>query len=347
METCFLNLFVLLVLIAYRRNKLSLTGVLLGILVLIRLETVLLAFILAGHHLLKHRKIPWRLAAGLPLFSAWAVFAWGAFGSVVPQSASAKLVSERVPFILGTLIYWRLFANHNAFWLLVIPLIALGGYSAVRFQDHGLGFFLILVWSIVYFFAAGLVAGAFPWYYGPLVPAFAILAVWGSDLLVRLPAPLFEYPRTSERRKRATHSVLLVFVTLALVALQVDSWGTVGTVHLGRRVDPRYTIYREVANWLNQHAQESDTLATPEIGVLGYYTDMRIIDLYGLVTPSLTPRQGEDIQCNLERAIALYAPDYVVTDEHGLIEHLQRSSRYRLVRRFGDGAYTLYEDSRY
>jgi hypothetical protein len=346
METCFLNLFLMLALLSYVHNKMRLTGMFLGLLLLIRYETILFALIFAVHFIIKRKRIPWRLATGFPLCLVWAVFAWCTFGSIIPQSAAAKLVSKRLPFLLGAFVYWWLHVNHNAFSLLLAPLIAMGGYSAVRIQERRPGFLLILIWSIVYLFAASFVAGAFPWYYGPLIPAVAILTVWGSELLVGLSCSLFRCVRPHARGNRQVHSILLVGVLIVLTAVQIDLWTTVGTVHLGRRVDPRYTVYREAANWLNQNTQESETLATPEIGILGYYTNMRIIDLYGLVTPSLTPAQEEPISKTLERAIALYSPDYVITDKESLLQHLEQSSLYQPVRSFGGDDHVLYKDSR-
>jgi len=344
METCLVNLFVLLVIISYVRHKLTLTGALMGILLLLRYETILLAFILAGHYVLKERRLPVWLAAGLPLSVAWSLFAWFTFGGLIPQSASAKLAARRLPFLVGALVYWRLYVSHNPLYAPVVPLVALGGYRAIRTWYRRLGFSLILVWSIVYFVAASLVAGAFPWYYGPLVPAFAILAVWGTDMLVSLAAPFLNRWTMCDQPKRAAHSVLMV-VVVAIMALQVDLWAVPGTAHRGRRVDPRYTTYKEVSKWLNENAEKRDTLATPEIGVLGYYTDMRIIDLHGLVTPRLAPRHDEDVSRTLERAIALYSPDYVMASNDRLVEELERSSLYEQVRTFGGGSYALYEES--
>lgn len=346
METCFFNLFLMLVLTTYVHYRMTVTGVLLGLLVLIRYEAALLALVLAAYYFIKCRRLPWELASGLPLFSAWTIFAWRTFGSIIPQSASAKLIAARVPFIMGATIYWRLYVNQNQLYLFVPYLLALGGYSTIRVRRPKLGFFLILIWSIIYFIAASILAGSFPWYYGPLIPGFAILAVSGTDFLIGLSTQLLNRLRLSDQAKQPMPRFLLVGAILALTAMQVDSWRTPGTVHLGRRVDPRYIVYKEIAAWLNQNAQVNDTLAAAEIGVLGYYTDMKIIDLYGLVTPELKPRNHEDIAKTLGRAITLYRPDFVVAENGSLSEHLERYPGYQHVQSFGDGAYVLYKARR-
>lgn len=242
METCFLILFLLLVIMSYVQDKLILSGALMGILVLIRYEAVLLAFILAVHYTIERRRLPTWLAAGVPFIAAWGLYAWGTFGTIIPHSASAKLVASRVPFVVGALVYSRLFINHNTLFVPVIPLVAAGGFRAVRTWDWRPGFLLVLTWSVVYFVAASLVAGAFPWYYGPLVPAFAILVVWGCALVAAGLAPLLGRLERLSRPKGAAHSVLLILAIAMLTGLQVDAWRMPGTGRLGQKVDPRYTV---------------------------------------------------------------------------------------------------------
>jgi hypothetical protein len=70
---------------------------------------------------------------------------------------------------------------------------------------------------------------------------------------------------------------------------------------------------------------------------------MRIIDLYGLVTPGLTPWSAQDIKEALRKALELYAPDYVITNKESLIELLQKSPEYESVQRFGEDVHILYE----
>ncbi len=48
------------------------------------------------------------------------------------------------------------------------------------------------------------------------------------------------------------------------------------------------------------------------IGYIGYFTNMRIIDLAGLVTPSLLPWVSAGAEEMLRQTLTLYAPDYVI-----------------------------------
>jgi hypothetical protein len=347
METCFLNLILLSALASYLKDKFALTGVLLGLLVLTRYETALYAGVLTVHFLVKHRRMPFWLASTAAIVVSWMIFAQLTFGDFIPQSALAKLAAQKHPFIVGAFVWWRVYAAEVAWYNLLLPLALLGGYAAVRSGKGGQASLLILAWSGVYLVAASLVAGSFPWYYGPLIPGLSILVVWGIGFVAQFLGALLARLCASERLVRDLRTSVLVALALSFVAVQISLWTKGRATYRGQVVDARYVIYWEAAEWLKRHAEDGQTLATPEIGVLGYYTDMRIIDLYGLVTPSLTPWAGEDIRDTMRRAIELYAPDYVITDKEPLIEMLRHSSEYEPVQRFGDGTYILYESTQH
>ncbi len=50
---------------------------------------------------------------------------------------------------------------------------------------------------------------------------------------------------------------------------------------------PRLKLYRQAAGWLSTHAQPGDLVAHTEVGTLGYFSDLRMLDLAGLVSPEL------------------------------------------------------------
>ena len=346
METSLLNLILLVTLTAYIQKRFILTGVFLGLLVLTRYETALFAAILVVHYVIERKQLPLWSTSAAALFSAWAIFAWRTFGSIIPQSASAKLVAELgCPFALGSVIWWRIYVAQTNLYNLVPPLLIFGIYTIVRSKRSEQAYILTLIWSGVYFVGASLVAGSFPWYYGPLIPGLSILLACGIEFLASFSSALLARFHATEQAAAVVRAGVLIALTLVLVGLQVSSWTRGGVVYQGRVVDARYVSYREAANWLNRYAGIDKTLATPEIGVLGYYTDMEIIDLYGLVTPSLTPWTAQGIQKTLREAIKQYAPDYILTDKKILIELLRQYPEYEPVQRFGEGVYILHEKS--
>jgi hypothetical protein len=345
METFFLIAILLLALKSYLAGKLNLTGLLLGLLILTRYETVLFAGILGVHFLVRRKRLPVWLASTTVIVTAWLIFAWYSFGHVIPRSAVAKMTvltaGDGYPFALGAVIWWRIYGLHNGWYYALVPLALFGGYAAFRYQRYQEGYILILVWTGIYFGGASVVAGSFSWYYGPLMPGLSILLVGGIDFLTSFLAALAK--RTyAQYSWQGLQNGIFVIVGMSLVTLQLSSWTQGWINYQGQIADVRYVVYREVAEWLNRHASTEASLATEEIGVLGYYTEWRIVDLRGLVTPGLLPWLAYGRVATLRKATELYSPNYVLTNEKMLIDALQDSADYQPVRSFGEEAYILF-----
>jgi len=79
--------------------------------------------------------------------------------------------------------------------------------------------------------------------------------------------------------------------------------------HSNYQGDPRGKSYLELSNWFNENTQPSDSIAYIEIGYLGFYTNNRIIDLAGLVVPTIIPYIAEG---DFAWGFWHYKPDYYV-----------------------------------
>lgn len=337
METFFLLALMLLALAVYLSGRLKPAAVLLGLLVLTRYETVLFVAIIGGHYWLRQRRWPFWLAPAALIVAGWLVYAWFTFGHIIPRSAVAKLVEdEGFSFAAGALLWWRVYVLQNGGYYALILLLPAGLWAVVsQYRSLSTAERLILVWSGVYFASAGAIAGTFSWYYGPLAPGLAVLLVRGCRRLAGL----------WRRDLRVQPEMLgLAVFTAGLVLLQLSSWRTGWVTYQGQVIDPRTVHYRQVAQWLAPYAGPETSLATSEIGVLGYYTNnVQIVDLYGLVTPGLIPWLTANRQAMLAKAIELYSPDYLLINEPELNEFLQRANGYRPVAQFDSGTYTLYQ----
>lgn len=345
METFWLIALLLMAVWSYRARKFLITGFLLGLLALTRYETLLLACLLGGHFFISRRRLPWWLSLTALLFSAWLIFALYTFHNVIPNSAQAKLIeNEGYTFVVGATI-WGLIYIRNSFWhALLLPLMLLGTYIILRYRGLPMAYWLVLSWTFVYFGVASLVAGAFPWYYGPLIPGLAIIWSWGLAFLAERLSEMFAKLQTRwTRLKEVNEGLVFIFLLSALLWLQCYSAITGWVSYKGQIVDNRHEIYREVAAWLDQREATGKTLATEEIGVLGYYTQMQIIDLRGLVTPALVSTLQQGRVQMLGQAMELYSPDYLLTNQAVLIKAMQNFPDYKLIQNFEDNSYYLYE----
>jgi len=76
-----------------------------------------------------------------------------------------------------------------------------------------------------------------------------------------------------------------------------------------RPPDPRFEIYRTIGEWLRQNARPQSKVAAVEVGILGYFSRVPILDLSGLVTPNVI---GARSQRHLGQLVAALEPDYIL-----------------------------------
>jgi len=82
--------------------------------------------------------------------------------------------------------------------------------------------------------------------------------------------------------------------------------------------------------WFGSHTPERAVIATPDIGAIGYFSERRVVDLAGLVTPAMVPHL---VRQTPEDAVATFAfasfsrPDFLV-DRAPEPYALLRASRY-------------------
>jgi len=80
--------------------------------------------------------------------------------------------------------------------------------------------------------------------------------------------------------------------------------------------------------WFGEHAPSDAAIATPDIGAIGYFSGLRVVDLAGLVTPQIVPllerESPEDLVSRLSFA-GFARPEFVVDRAPAANDLLQRS----------------------
>jgi hypothetical protein len=250
-----------------------LVGLLGGLMVLARADSVLLlapvALVLAG----RGRRPPWRAAGvGAAVIAAWCAFALVTMGHVVPETLAAKVAQARSG-------YWGPMVHLVTFWVAeldrldllpwAVPVAALAaggtvaGLRSARSRD--------LVACLVAFGGLYLAAyewvldvPGYPWYYAPLVYAAVVLAGIGVDALaVELIRP------DGRRRELATVVAMALLAGVALVRYPASASAFPG--------------YRSASRWIVANTDARATVATAEIGYIGFATGRRMVDFLGLL----------------------------------------------------------------
>jgi hypothetical protein len=333
MESAFLLALLLLATWAVSRDRLFLASLFIGAVILTRFEMVLFAVVVAAYQWFAFRRTPVWLAPAVVIVSAWLAYAFLVFGSPIPLSATAKLVTAREPFAVGFLFYTYLTRSAIGWVVAHTFTFLVGVFFLVLRRDAPAPYALLLLWGAAYFTVAAPVAGSFPWYYAPLIPAVAIATTYGARYISSVPSGSAGQPIADARL--GSRPKLFLLLGILLLAGNLASWARDWEDYGGGIHDHRFVAYRDISAWLLDHMDQGDSVAAAEIGYIGYFTGARVLDLYGLVTPGVHPWLPLGLEATTSLALEAYAPDYVVIDASGASsEALAVSPDYTLEAEF-------------
>jgi hypothetical protein len=283
-----------------------LAGVLLAGATLLRADAALAAALVGG--LLLMRREPQMLARlclayGLTM-APFLLAAWAYFGSLLPMTLGTKRSQAQIvgseSFYAGLLTLLQGLAVAPAFW----PLLGLtpgGLWDAVR---HRAPLTLALSWGLLHT-VAYIVLGvtAYFWYYGPSMLALIVAAALGAELLARV---------LTRRAGRRVALVVVSGLTVIVLAAQLSALHWRATTP-----DLRLALYRDVGEWLSAHTHPEASVATLEVGIIGFYSQRPMIDFAGLIQPEVaavfSPEAGYATAAYW--AIAHYRPAYIINQE--------------------------------
>lgn len=226
--------------------------------------------------LVRDRRSWWRclLASGL-LLIPWLLFSWVYFDSPIPNSVPAKLALyshfgyvsawENLKFVLAL--------HHPAGWG-IIGFCLIGIVWLWRYQRFGMIELTWLALMIVFFTLSKTLL--FFWYAAPLYPILLLMTFAGVFFVIR---HVFH-----ERGGKYTRHIVYSLV--------------IGGIGLSNVVSLRYyrsyqdilsSVHKNIGNHLRTQAAESDLVAAEDIGYIGFYSKLTILDRDGLVSPGVIP----------------------------------------------------------
>jgi hypothetical protein len=168
---------------------------------------------------------------------------------------------------------------------------------------------------------------------------------------IQHPASSIQYPVSSIQRPA---TVLLALFATTVLVLTLNAWD-LHPDHGPDRPAPEMAwfklelLYARTADIVLSHATSGDTLCAGDIGMLGYRTNLRILDTVGLVTPQSTRHYPADpdiyvinyaIPADLVLALD---PDYIVILEvygrRGLLPDPRFQAQYQLLEKIETDIY--------
>ena len=256
------------------------TGALAGLTALTRPEGIALLGLIGLVELVRGRRIAWRsvLAAGLVILP-WVAFATWYFGTARSQTGEIKALQRHMGWWATQPGFLFSFLGQPR-WLPATLALATGGaWLAVRRWLRGDAFALLCIgFGVIQVLGYQLMdaPSGYVWYFIPgnfaVDLGVMLFGTWGIGVLAR---------RFSWRPALA--------VAVTLVALPV-------LMRLGMspqvRLPGEYRLaaeYRAVGHWLDAHGAPGDVVAATEIGYLGWYSGLGVLDIHGLAHPRAVP----------------------------------------------------------
>ena len=276
----FVSLLALSVL-TYEKEKDSeqpvLLAMCLSLLVLTRGEGIFLIGILLFVHLRQKRPMPdWRVWL-IPF--AFCCAHLGAhyilFGSVFAKTMEAKIAQGasglwggHLAFLKGVKIYtWYFGTKVSIPFILSVFLTCFGFIKAFKHEPIQVFFAFLCATTIFYL---SLAIPFYHWYYAPFIYfAYFLMAfgVWQLSELFR-DVPLALKP--------------LRYALLSFAAFVIWQQGGIVLDFVQQR---HKSPYKQIGHWLKEHTPQDATVASVEVGALGWYSERYIIDILGLTSP--------------------------------------------------------------
>ncbi|MFO8057762.1 MAG: hypothetical protein R6V10_10730 [bacterium] len=267
--------------------------------------------------------VPVLLYIGLIL--PYMVFSLVTIGHPLPGTFLAKQADfswYRESYIRFTAVY--LFLGNPAVALFFLA--AIGG-SAYRILRERLSFpagkdALLLGWPVGYLaVSAALTPMPFHFcrYQIPVLPFIIISALLSAKFITRK-AQAADSSGEGVWRRRATYALYAVFIGGAVIGhvgfqqgRSVLRWAEV----TANSADNINSLHVRLGKWLHRSTDKEALVATQDIGAMGYYSERRILDLVGLVTPEVVPYvsgKGSTVERSrdLYRFLQKKKPDYLV-----------------------------------
>ena len=291
---------------AYLENHLTWAAFLAGLAFLTRPDAAILILLLGLDWLycILRRYKPWpslpTIAAFLLPVLTWIGFAWSYFGSPIPNSIQAKLYAYHLApteaFVRLIQHFATPFLTQNwigtpaavTMGIILFPfLFIVGARHAWKLKPR---FWPWLIYPWLYFAIFSISNPLiFRWYLTPPLPFYFLGILAGLEQILHG----LLYPRGKAISFPWRQGIGLVLLFILPLGGNLSDW-QLHPDHGPNRPAPEMAyiqlelLYHQVATEISPQLTSDSVLAAGDVGVLGYYTPARILDLVGLNSPVST-----------------------------------------------------------
>ena len=321
--------------VAYRERAL---WTWLALLVLVRIDGLALAAILAAAWALARRPFHLRNAsAALILVGGWFAFATIYFGSPVPTSVTAKLVAYGHVRTAGVLPNLPEFAKQFGKGPFQVALLIcfMDGVAVAWRRVPALR--MPIVWVLIYY---GVMltsrVPAFGWYFVPPLPVYYAVAALALEVLLRSEDAPGAHSHVWQIAGGSVEALLVVLLLVHIPGVARD---------VARAQVLEDYIRRPIGEWLARNTAPTDRVLLEPLGYIGFYSGRPMIDVVGIVSPQVLRFYRAGAADPLADMIAALRPEYVLLGNRDAVRLGLRGSQkgdariryaYRFVRGWPD-----------
>ena len=286
-----------------RKNDFFL-GVACATLLLTRAEGIFLIAALGIEYFRQGRSFPYLYCFIIPalLLGAYLVFNLAYYGTLMPNSATAKIL-QGASGMWGRwpTAFLRVKYHFSAYWgpnpMVLSGWVILAAYG---FFEMGYDSLNVILGTFMLMLSAFYILFNIPnysWYYGPY---YALLCFYAGAGISRL---WVKFAAIDKFYLRSSLKIVIVVVAVFLPYRSLD-FAQRQCLHAGP-----HEGYREIGIWLKENTPVTSSVAAAEIGTIGWYSERNVVDIIGLVTP----RNARLIsKGDLESWLVSAKPDYVI-----------------------------------
>jgi hypothetical protein len=330
-ETYFQLLMIISALYFYDKRKYIPTTIFCVLAFLVRADGIIPAGIIFLDYIIKNKKFPTKEALlfiilCIPFF----LFCYFNFNTFLPntlETKQAQYVSDLWrKFFPGIFYFAGVILKENTLFYSFIPLLLAGG-TLILFSQKV--WFLIASWATLHTLGYTLLKVSFyHWYAIPLILLLMLISAFSIQFITSVPLFFKENQMKKWNFKifnqeikislakfkdigsslKWTHRILsLVIISCILLVLSAG----IRAYHNTYRSFPfpKLELYTKAGRWISKNTPADASVAALEVGYLGYYSQRKIIDLVGIVTPGVSTHiRKQDFQW----AVKTYKPDYFV-----------------------------------
>ncbi|MCX8056398.1 MAG: hypothetical protein N3F03_02165 [Ignavibacteria bacterium] len=303
MESAIKLLFLVWSLYLFNHKKFISLGLVSGILVLFRPDTIIFLFILMIFYCVENKKFPPFSSSiiFLIVILSYSIFSLIYFKSLIPTSLRVKTIQRENNLIEGDFLsgFINTFPGGEKlgivfYFLIALALIVLIVTKSSIFRNKN--FQILLFYFIAYTFVYGLILNPppYPWYYFDFIILFTLIVYSFINLIL-------------EKIQTQIRSYFISFITFTIFSI-----GLVQSIHtLKNGFNEKFILYKNISNFLNTVVQNGKSLAADEIGIFGFYFNGKIIDELGLITPEAIENiKKKDFSLTIKNTM----PDFVIVD---------------------------------